>query len=70
MLIECLVGSCVFANCCVIGGFVFWMRKYSYVIDQLTKMRQILKLFLANIIMEQGARILNEHSTQNTNSSP
>ena len=52
MLIECLVKFCVFTNCCVFGGFVFWMCKYSYVIDQLTKMRQ-------TFLMEQVARILN-----------
>ena len=51
MLIECLVGFCVFTNCCVFGGFVFWMRKYSYVIDQLTNKRQICLMFsIANII--------------------
>ena len=29
MLIECLIAFCIFTNCCVFGGFVFWAHKYS-----------------------------------------
>ena len=52
-------------NCCVFGGFIFWAHKYSrfnnQLIKPLTEARKIKKkFFIANIIMEEVSRILNE----------
>ena len=71
MLIECLVGFCVFTNCCVLGGLVFWTYKYSYVnvkfIKPLTRAKQNFKRFsIANITMEEVAIILNKEYAENT----
>ena len=65
MPIECLITFCIFTNCCVFGGFVFWAHKYSRLnvqfIKPLTKAKEKLNVFLiANIIMEQVSRILLE----------